>query len=163
MTNRETQEIKFLQKMTFSADTISKSMKIPVEQICDILGYPSDEYGRDKASRDYNFYEHGTDEMERYNLYSIFLQEGDFEKWQPVCYMDKASDEFLNLKAEADDIPKSADPVVEMRRLWILNRFTIYQKGEWKRLRDLSTIQMWKIPGLFELSKKIARERYNSI
>lgn len=163
MKDIEIQEIKFLQKMTFGADTISKSMKIPVEQICNVLGYPKDQYGRDKAARDYNYYDHGLSETDRIESYSMFLQDGDFEKWQPVCYMDKTSDEFLNLKAEADDIPESTDPVIELRRLWVLNRFTIYQKGEWKRLRDLCKIQRAKIPEVVELLKNISRKRYNLI
>ena len=163
ISTKQRQEIKYLQKMTFSSDVISKSMNIPVEQVCDIMGYPKDEYGRNKAARDYNYYEHGMDETQRIYVYSIFLEEGDFEKWQPTCYMDKLSDEFLNLKAEADDIPESTDPIVEIRRLWILNRFTTYQKEEWKRLRDLFKIQMVKIPELVEFSKKAALERYNSL
>ena len=158
ISTKQRQEIKYLQKMTFNADTVSDSMKIPVEQVCDIMGYPKDKYGRNKAAKDYNFYE-----IDRVYFYTIFLHEGDFEKWQPACYMDKLSDEFLNLKAEADDIPPSTDPVMEMRRLWILNRFTIYQKKEWTRLRDLGKIQWMKIPDIVEITKKVALDRSNAV
>ena len=158
ISTHQRQEIKFLQKMTFSADTVSDSMKIPVKEVCGVMGYPEDQHGRDKAAREYNFYD-----IDRVYFYSTYLQDGDFEKWQPVCYMNKLSVEFLNLQQEANHIPTSTDPVMEMTRLWILNRFTVYQKEEWKRILDLGKIQLAKIPELAQLSKKIALERYNSI
>ena len=79
MTDREVQMIKILQKSSFSADTISKNMKIPVEEICEILGYPKDKSGRVAAHKDYNYYE-----GDRIEYYSFFLDEGDFEKYQPA-------------------------------------------------------------------------------
>jgi len=143
MNGREEQEIKYLQQHHFSADIISKSMKIPVEKVCDILGYPRDKAGRVAAHKDYNFYE--GDWME---YYGFFLEEGDFEKWQPICYMDKTSDKFLNLRQEAYHISKSDDPRMEARRYWILQRFTTYQGKEWKDFRDKFTLKINKVQGV---------------
>jgi len=148
ISTRERQEIKYLQKNSFSADTISKSMNIPVEEICDILGYPKDKVGRVTAHKDYNFYNHGHGDnlYSRFSMYGLYLQEGDFEKYQPACYMDHDSDEFLNLKADAQHIIQSDDNISEARRNWILMRFPIYQEAEWTVLLHKYQIARDKIP-----------------
>ena len=154
------QEIMFLQQMSFSADAISRNMNIPVTAVCDILEYPHDVEGRKNAHKDYNFYFHGVkggiDALENYGM---FLQEGDFEKWQPVCYMDKESEEFLKLRDEANRIPESDDPESEARRYWILMRFPKYQEAEWDKLKDKIIIHCNNIPGWLELHKNISHDK----
>ncbi len=143
-------EIKFLQINSFSPDIISKKLEIPIETICDILEYPKDVEGRVRAHQEYNFNYHGKDEniiFDRFEQYGFYLKEGDFEKWQQVCYMDKDGDEFNRLKEEAERIPKSNDPESEARRYWILMRFPIYQEDEWKMLRDKHSFHIKKISG----------------
>lgn len=147
MIKKQDQEIKFLQQMSFSADVIAKSMKIPVETVCDVLDYPHDREGRMKAHQDYNYYNHGTGGIDRLEEYGLFLQEGDFEKWQPVCYMDKDSDEFLKLREEANQIPKSDNTEEEVRRLWILLRFPVYVGKEWGIIADRLLVECRKIDG----------------
>ena len=51
-----------------------------------------------KQHRDFLFYDHGFGEHieSRFDRYGLFLEDGDFEKWQPVCYMNKDGDEFKN-------------------------------------------------------------------
>jgi len=143
MNKRQEQEIKFLQEHHFSADTIADSLDMKVETICDVLGYPHDLKGRVAAHKDYNFYE-----GDRAEYYGFFLEEGDFEKWQPVCYMDKSSDEFLKLQAEAIAIPQTYIPILEARRYWILLRFPEYQKNEFKVLRDKFVAEINKVEGI---------------
>ena len=134
MTPRDRILIQYLQKHHFSADNIAQNMKIPVEVVCEIVGYPKDEEGRVAAQKNYNFYEFGIDHKMEY--YGLFLQEGDFEKYQPVCYMDHSSTEFLNLQQEASHIPKTNDYRKEARRYWILMRFEHYQDTEWGVCRN---------------------------
>lgn len=151
LSKRQIQEIEFLQKHSFSPIIVSKKLDIPIEAVCDVLNYPKDNEGVIKAHQDYNFYYHGQDEdiiFHRFEEYSLFLHEGDFEKWQPVCYMDKNSDEFNRLKEEAQRIPESNDKVSEARRYWILMRFPIYQEDEWKVLRDKLNSHIEKITGI---------------
>ena len=74
MTPRDRELIKYLQKHHFSADNIAENMKVPVEVVCEILGWPKDKEGRDTAHRDYNYYEFGVDHKIEY--YGLFLQEG---------------------------------------------------------------------------------------
>ena len=154
------QEIKFLQDMSYSADAISNNMKIPIEKICEILNYPNDIEGREKAHKDYNYLNHGEGEkIDRVESYILYLKEGDFEKWQPVCYMDNKSDEYLRLKEEADSIPKSNDPESETRRYWIRMRFQKYQETEWGKLKDNFLIHASNIPEWFELHERISHDK----
>ena len=148
MIKKQDQEIKFLQQMSFSADVIARSMKIPVETVCDVLGYPHDSEGRMNAHQDYNYYYHGMNcGNEKLETYILYLGEGDFEKWQPVCYMDKNSDEFLKLREEANQIPKSDNIEEEVRRLWILQRFPVYVGKEWGIISDTLNIKIEQLDG----------------
>ena len=148
MIKKQDQEIKFLQQMSFSADVIARSMKIPVETVCDVLGYPHDSEGRMNAHQDYNYYYHGMNcGNEKLETYILYLGEGDFEKWQPVCYMDKNSDEFLKLREEANLIPKSDNTEEEARRLWILLRFPVYVGKEWGIISDMFVVEFRNIEG----------------
>ena len=146
--------------MTISPQNIAKLIKIQVEDVCKILDY--DIETMDKKHREYCFYNHGQENnmlelrMEGYGLY---LDEGDFEKFQPVCYMDKHSKEFLKLKEEAKLISISDDAVKETRRLWILNRFTDYQSDEWVDLRNAHQKTTLKISGSNIIQKEIERIR----
>ena len=63
------------------------------------------------------FYEVGIDN--RMEQYGAYLQEGDFEEWQPFCYIDKDSPEFK---------------IAKVRALWIMSRFEVYCSIEWKKL-----------------------------
>jgi len=146
MNDRKKQEIKFLQQHHFSSDTISKSLEIPVKEICDILGYPKDYDGRVAAHKDYNFYDHGVDH--RAEFYSFFLQEGDFEKWQPASYMNKNSIEYNEMLSEARCILETNNPRDEARRYWILMRFANYQKEDFKILRDKFVLNINKVEGI---------------
>ena len=146
--------------MTISPQNIAKLIKIQVEDVCKILDY--DVETMDKKHREYCFYNHGQENnmlelrMEGYGLY---LDEGDFEKFQPVCYMDKHSKEFLKLKEEAKLISISEDSIKETRRLWILNRFTDYQSDEWVDLRNAHQKTTLKISGSNIIQKEIERIR----
>jgi len=146
--------------MTISPQNIAKLIKIQVEDVCKILDY--DVETMDKKHREYCFYNHGQENnmlelrMEGYGLY---LDEGDFEKFQPICYMDKHSKEFLKLKEEAKLISISDDAVKETRRLWILNRFTDYQSDEWVDLRNAHQKTTLKISGSNIIQKEIERIR----
>ena len=146
--------------MTISPQNIAKLIKIQVEDVCKILDY--DVETMDKKHREYCFYNHGQEEKMlelRIEGYGLYLDEGDFEKFQPVCYMDKHSKEFLKLKEEAKLISISDDAVKETRRLWILNRFTDYQSDEWVDLRNAHQKTTLKISGSNIIQKEIERIR----
>ncbi len=67
------------------------------------------------------FYNHdkNIDLEARFNSYSEFLEDGDFEYWQPVCYMD------LN----------DAEKVRKFKRFqWIAMRFPKWQSEIWTAL-----------------------------
>lgn len=146
--------------MSFSADIISQSMKIPVEEICDVIGYPKDKEGRVKAYKDYNYYDHGEyDKGDRLAEYILFLQEGDFEKYQPACYMDKTCNEFLNLRQEASHIPITDNHIMEARRYWILMRFPKYQGTEWGILREKFIANTQLIPEWVKIHETISQDK----
>ena len=157
------QKAKLYQKMTISPQKIAILLKIQVEDVCKILNYNIETM--DEEHREYCFNNHGLDAKvleHRMNAYSLFLEEGDFEKFQPVCYMDRHSKEFLKLKDDATLIPISNDSVKETRRLWILNRFTDYQSEEWITLRDKYYENIIKIPGSNVIQKETDRVRLES-
>lgn len=56
---------------------------------------------------------------ERCEEYSNFLEEGDFEYFQPCCYMDRNTSEFKRKL---------------LRALWIINRFTEWKGTDWKQI-----------------------------
>ena len=142
------QKVKSYQKITVPPQNIARLLKIPIEDVCKILGY--DVKTMDEEHRDYCFYDHGSSSSTfeiRLETYGLYLEDGDFEKFQPACYMDRHSEEFLKLKNIANSIPISNDPVHETRRVWLLNRFTDYRSKEWIKLRDAYSENVVKIPG----------------
>jgi len=113
--------------------------QVSEDEIADIIGLPKDPKERWEIFRDTCFYDHGNGDVQldrRMEFYAEFLHEGDFEKWHPCCYLPRDDPEFIALKAEAEAIPKSEDPRIEVRRLWIMNRFTIYKSPEWDVLLE---------------------------
>jgi hypothetical protein len=152
------QKVKSYQKITVPPQNIAKSLKISIEDVCKILGY--DVKTMDEEHREYCFYDHGVgdDVLElRMETYGLYLEEGDFEKFQPVCYMDRHSEEFLKLKDIANSIPININHVKETRRLWILNRFTVYRSKEWIKLRDAHCESILKISDSDMVRKDIDR------
>jgi hypothetical protein len=150
------QKVKSYQKITVPPQNIAKSLKISIEDVCKILGYAVETM--DEEHREYCFNDHGLGSYTleiRMETYGLYLEEGDFEKFQPVCYMDRHSEEFLKLKYIANSIPISNNPVHETRRVWILNRFTDYRSEEWIKLRDAYTENVVKIPGSDMVQKVI--------
>ena len=117
-------------------ELIAEKLDITIDEVCNILNYPLDPKLMIKQHRDFLFYDHGFGEHigSRFDRYGLFLEDGDFEKWQPVCYMNKDGDEFKNLKNEAEKIKLTKNPVKEARRLWIMLRFEIYQCDNYKLL-----------------------------
>jgi len=138
-------------------------LKIPIEDVCKILGY--DVKTMDEEHRDYCFYDHGSSSSTfeiRLETYGLYLEDGDFEKFQPACYMDRHSEEFLKLKDIANSIPISNDPAHETRRVWALNRFTDYRSKEWIKLRDAYSENVVKIPGSDMVRKVIDNSGFNN-
>ena len=78
------------------------------------------------------FYEPGVDG--RCDQYAEILNDGDFEKWMPFCYIDKSSMEFKKAKQEADVLKVEGSPKNKCRVLWIKSRFEVYCSREWKYL-----------------------------
>ena len=153
-----TQKVKSYQKITISPRDIAKILKIQAEDVCKIIGF--DVETMDEQHREYCFNNHGIEDKIfelRMEAYGLFLNEGDFEKFQPVCYIDKHSQEYLKLHDQVKLIQISDDPIKETRRLWILNRFTNYQSEEWKKLRDKQFETIVKIPGSIIIHKEIDR------
>ena len=65
------------------------------------------------------------------NIYGIFLEDGDFEKYQPHCYEISNSIEFKKEKLEA------LRQFIRCR--WIYDRYTDLFSKEWYVLSDLET------------------------
>ena len=71
---------------------------------------------KDPDNQEESFY----DEFDtRLEYYSKFLEDGDFEYWEPICFMDRNTPEFRRKL---------------MRALWIINRFTEWKGTNWKQL-----------------------------
>ena len=157
------QKVKSYQKITVPPQNIARLLKIPIEDVCKILGY--DVKTMDEEHRDYCFYDHGSSSSTfeiRLETYGLYLEDGDFEKFQPACYMDRHSEEFLKLKDIANSIPISNDPAHETRRVWALNRFTDYRSKEWIKLRDAYSENVVKIPGPDMVRKVIDNSGFNN-
>ena len=158
--NSTIEAVKRFQKLTMPPKLIAKSLKLSIKQVCDILGYPTDEESMLNSHKDFCFYDHGVGNHIDYRLesYSFFLDEGDFETWQPVCYMEKSSTQFLNLKKKAEEMPRSNDPIKETQRLWIQLRFCVYQSSEYRTLLDQFLMNFCKIPGAQEWRNKFLKQ-----
>lgn len=144
----EKEVIRITWRKSANPKAIARVYGVNIETILDILGLPHQ--GWEDIHRDTAFYDHGNGDNElniRMNFYGEFLQDGDFEKYQPACYMDQKSEEFQELLIDAQAIPQSDDPVSEARRFWILSRFTEYQGAEWTELRDKQVDLFNKFPG----------------
>ena len=159
-------KVKHYQKITIPPPEIAKMLEITTEQVCSILGY--DPKNWENQHKDYCFFSHGMNHSEedhidlRFEIYAYFLQEGDFERYQPACYLSRDSKEFQELKAEAEAIPDSKDPVEQLRKLWILERFTVYQSKEWTDYQEKIIELRKQIPGLNELAEQVLQEWNNS-
>jgi len=68
------------------------------------------------------------------DIYSQFLEEGDFERYQQYCYMDKDSREYILEKEIVDNLIVEGTDRYKCRVLWIKSRFTEYCGYEWKKL-----------------------------
>jgi len=60
---------------------------------------------------------------DRAEEYSNFLHDGDFEKYQGNCYLDRMSKEYLIACQESEK--------EMLRAVWIRNRLTTYLSPEW--------------------------------
>jgi len=58
--------------------------------------------------------------------YQYYLQDGDFEKYQPNCYLDKGSKDWLIAMRDSE--------AIWCRAIWIKNRLTNYYGPEWHEL-----------------------------
>lgn len=65
------------------------------------------------------------------NVYGLFLEEGDFEKYQPNCYEISNSIKFK--KERLEQLRKL------IRQRWIYNRYTDLFSKEWYVLSDLES------------------------
>lgn len=124
--------------------------KLTSDEIAKLVGLPKNKRARDKLHRDNCFYSHGyavnlldlRAEWMGISLEGDFEKDGDFEKFQPACYMEKNDPKYLALKKEAESIPETIDPISELRRLWILARFVEFQMEDWERI--MKTAEDWE-------------------
>jgi hypothetical protein len=78
----------------------------------------------------------------RIELYGLFLEEVDFEYWQPCCYLDETSSEYEQKKQEMNYLSTNVLPnltsdeniLKKLRILWIMNRFTKYREEKWHEI-----------------------------
>jgi len=63
---------------------------------------------------------------DRLEEYSKFLHEGDFEKYQPNCYLDRMSKRYLIACCDAER--------EMLRAIWIRNRLTTYLSPDWNEM-----------------------------
>ncbi len=79
--------------------------------------------------------EYYTDFEDRLNGYSEFLQEGDFERYQPFCYSPILNTPMFNLMKLFVDELDIYEPTLtrtEIRRMaWIKSRFEVYGSKTW--------------------------------
>jgi len=116
---------------------LAEYYNVPLYIISDILGLPRDKKEMEKIHRENNFYNHGKGDKNlefRINHYSLYLLEGDFEKYQQYCYMSHYNPLFWITKWRVHIIKKSDIPSKERRRLWLVMRFESYQEGKWAEL-----------------------------
>ena len=76
---------------------------------------------------------------DRLETYGSFLNDGDFEYWQPCCYENNGEKriEAMSLKPDQSLDPQSFEYKRQRKRIfWIQSRFTTYQSPEWKDLID---------------------------
>lgn len=132
---------------------LAEAYQVPEEVIAEILGLPLDKKEQWEIFRDTCFYDHGFGDSQldrRMEFYGEFLEDGDFEKWQPCCYMSHLNPIWQLKKFEANAIAESDDPKIEIRRLWILNRFTKYKSPEWdvllEKIKQTLEKTGWKHP-----------------
>ena len=92
------------------------------------------------------FYDAGINE--RMEFYGLFLNDGDFEKYQKYCYMDKDTVEFRKAKYEVDKLKIEGTWQEQARVLWIKNRFTEYNGYWWKYY----LVELWYVLKLANIS-----------
>lgn len=86
------------------------------------------------------------EENKRIEEYGLWLNDGDFEKWQPCCYYDGGytEQEWDKLKLEAwsmepDVLLCPSDPEYKRqwcRIMWIRARFFVFLSNEWRLHND---------------------------
>jgi len=74
-----------------------------------------------EQKRDLALEAHNSVDLLNNGWYEFFIQEGDFERWQPFCYMNTGSQEWWEGYTLA---------------CWIMNRFTTYWGPEWSKLNS---------------------------
>lgn len=111
---------------------------VPLDEILDILELPHDLKKMERIHREKNFYDHGHDDAleVRMQHYGLYLDDGDFEKYQKYCYMSHWNPEFWIMKFWVNRMKPSTLPSIERRRLWILMRFEKYQAEKWAEYED---------------------------
>jgi len=82
--------------------------------------------------------------------YALFLHEGDFEKFQPYCYMKKHTDEYYKgcLIAEQE----------LTRALWIRQRFTTYLDIDWQEINSRFLFHFDMIKSLMRMIEALKKE-----
>ena len=84
---------------------------------------------------------------DRIEFYCEFLKEDDFETFQPVCYMDKSSIEYLQAEIERRK--------AWVRMFWIEKRFCQFLSVKWYNLHDKYLIAQSDL----ELMKAVLEKR----
>jgi len=84
------------------------------------------------------------------NDYALFLHDGDFEKFQPYCYIEKNTIPYYEgaLIAEQEFT----------RALWIRQRFTTYLDIEWQEINSRFLFHFDMILKLMEQIKALKKE-----
>ena len=139
--NDEPKVVKTLYHYSASPEQIAKFYRCDVETIIDILGLNNlNKKEIDRIHREKNFFEHGRSEEVTFNIrmehYGLFLHEGDFEFYQPFCYMSHWNPFFWIFKLRVNLIRDSKDPVKQRRKNWLVMRFLKYQGEKWSRLEE---------------------------
>ena len=83
-----------------------------------------------KENKDFQF-------QDRLEIYGSFMDDGDFEYWQPCCYENDEEKriEAMSLKPDQSLDPQSFEYRRQKKRIfWIQSRFVSYQSHEWKKL-----------------------------
>lgn len=133
--------IKRLWRQSTPPEKLARQWQCDVELIWDLIGAPKDKKARIAFQKDNCYFDHGMGDMEnhqeiRMEFYGEFLDDGDFERYQPCCYMSWYNPYKIVMFARAKMIRKTTNPHREVRRLWILNRFTMFQSAAWKAIDD---------------------------
>lgn len=138
----EISTIKECYRLSVHPKAIAHYYKTTLEEITDILGLPRDLKEMEKLHREKNFYDHGHGDAipVRMEHYSLYLDDGDFEKYQKYCYMSHWNPKFWIMKWWVNRMKESTLPTIERRRMWILMRFEDYQGEKWSEMEEKNKI-----------------------